>query len=222
MAVNRMQHQLQQIYDLTPTANVRDFLITSNHDLKNIEADNTIRPSDEKLLIQQQGDDLYVSLYIAEELLDKLEHHDPFERLDENNLPEFCVVLEGVSHFVYLCWNANYNRSVTQLDLELQAEVDKFVSIYTLSNLQGNPVCLSELDNWLFNRCHFSPDLGILEFNRYQKANDSARRFCRKISPLIGRNNDRQSPCRELKRFYRRRNHDKLDSVRSLVAIPGP
>jgi len=38
-----------------------------------------------------------------------------------------CMLLEGVSHFLYLTWNAHYDRQVSLLDLELQAEVDKFV-----------------------------------------------------------------------------------------------
>ena len=41
----------------------------------------------------------------------------------------FCLALEGVSHFLYLIWNASFDRSVTLLEMELQAEIDKFVML---------------------------------------------------------------------------------------------
>lgn len=38
----------------------------------------------------------------------------------------WCAAVEGVSHFTLLDWRATRDRAVSQLDLEVQAEVDKF------------------------------------------------------------------------------------------------
>ena len=43
------------------------------------------------------------------------------------DLDPLCQIIEGVSHFVYLADRARVDREATQLELELQAEVDKFV-----------------------------------------------------------------------------------------------
>ena len=49
-------------------------------------------------------------------------------RLDGENLADFWSALEGVSHFTYYAWNAARDKSVSLFELELQAEVDKFVT----------------------------------------------------------------------------------------------
>ena len=41
------------------------------------------------------------------------------------DLDPLCQIIEGVSHFVYLAERARVDREATQLELELQAEVDK-------------------------------------------------------------------------------------------------
>ena len=58
--------------------------------------------------------------------LANLERHDPATRLDETNFADFCLAVEGVSHFIYVALRAADDRGVSQLELELQAEVDKF------------------------------------------------------------------------------------------------
>ncbi len=46
------------------------------------------------------------------------------------------TALEGVSHFVYLAWNAGHDKPVSLLELEMQAEVDKYVGSYWLMRRQ--------------------------------------------------------------------------------------
>ena len=43
------------------------------------------------------------------------------------DLDPLCQIIEGVSHFVYLADRARVDREATQLELEMQAEVDKYV-----------------------------------------------------------------------------------------------
>ena len=50
----------------------------------------------------------------------------PRSTLDEANFADFCLAVEGVSHFVYVALRAARERPVSPLELELQAEVDKF------------------------------------------------------------------------------------------------
>ena len=47
--------------------------------------------------------------------------------VDGASLDPLCQIIEGVSHFVYLADRASLGREATQLELELQAEVDKYV-----------------------------------------------------------------------------------------------
>ncbi|MCZ7597967.1 MAG: hypothetical protein M5U09_09875 [Gammaproteobacteria bacterium] len=112
-----------------------------------------------------------MSLYLDRDLVDGLATSDPYTRLDAANLKEFCTALEGVSHFVYLLFNATHQRPVSRLELELQAEVDKFFAVWMLSATQGRALDVESLSAWLFDRCRFDPALGDGERDRYETAN---------------------------------------------------
>ena len=64
------------------------------------------------------------------------QRRDPLEALDEGNLADYCTALEGVSHFHYLVWSLARGRNVSLLELELQAEVDKYASAVALLTRQ--------------------------------------------------------------------------------------
>ncbi len=77
-----------------------------------------------------------VSLYLDPGLLERLRREDPMVRLHDGNVADYCKALEGVSHFLYLAWNAGHDRPVSILELEMQAEVDKYVASYWLLRRQ--------------------------------------------------------------------------------------
>ena len=70
-------------------------------------------------------------------MLGRLDSADPLNSLEASQLDDLWKVLEGISHFNYLVLRAADDRSVTLLELELQAEVDKFVGTYLLLLEQG-------------------------------------------------------------------------------------
>ena len=92
------------------------------------------------------------------------------------------LALEGVSHFHYLCWNASYDKSVTLLELELQAEVDKYVTVLMLLGAQGSRTDSGAIHQRLFDEIHFRGDLPVEHLTRYQDANYYAAKYCRALS----------------------------------------
>ena len=70
-------------------------------------------------------------------------------RLDADNLEDFWTAFEGVSHFTYYAWNAQREKRVTLLEMELQAEVDKYVAT-TLLLLTPRAAQPRGLHHWLF------------------------------------------------------------------------
>ena len=77
-----------------------------------------------------------LGLFIESGVLDRLARRDPLQALDEDNLADFCTALEGVSHFHYLVWSLARGRNVSLLELELQAEVDKYATALALMTRQ--------------------------------------------------------------------------------------
>ncbi len=93
-----------------------------------------------------------VSLYLDPALLERLQQSNPLVRLNESNVADYWTALEGVSHFLYFAWNAGHDKPVTLLELELQAEIDKYVASYLLLKRQFPERFPSELLHVLFER----------------------------------------------------------------------
>jgi hypothetical protein len=106
-------------------------------------------------------------------VLANLAAYDPGSGLDDRNLPAFLYALEGVSHFVYAAVCAQGARAVSALELELQAEVDKYVTC-----LLAGDAAPGRSAAWrarLYEQHSYEPDLDADERDRYRVANDNAR-----------------------------------------------
>jgi hypothetical protein len=207
-----LQSALTDIYDLPAMPAVGDYLLTDSARLANIPA---ARPTDEQLIIAEEGDTLRMSLYIDPAVLARLSGHDPFDALTHENLGDYLTAAEGVSHFVYVAWNAGYDKPVTLLELELQAEVDKYVLCAWLLGKQGAGRFPRELHRALFERARIDAVAAADRTALYQAASNYAARFCRRVASLLERK--RLSVTRELlaelRRFYRLGNARKVAHI---------
>lgn len=135
---------------------------------------------DEQLFIQESQDTLDVALYIAPSIVEHLEQDPPTQRLHAGNLDAFCVALEGLSHLVFLSWRTAQSWPVSALEIELQAEVDKFVLGLWLQLQQGaEPLGASkQLLFALFENYQLSQAVLAQEKQRYLEASQLAAKIC--------------------------------------------
>ena len=213
MSLSRLQTGLQDIYELDIAHDVANYLITSRALADRLGAPCSNRGAREKLLVHEDEDGLNLSLYLDGRVLERFDRHDPFRRLDGGNLQEFCLVLEGISHFLYLVWNATYDRSVTLLEMELQAEVDKFVMLLECLERQENAPAPGQLSRLLFDSGVYHADLSREEMQRYREAAAYARRYCRLLERRYLERGDRDGLLAELRRFYRLTKQGKLKRI---------
>lgn len=207
-----LQEALAEIYDLPATPDVAHFLMTDRAGIARFEG---ARNTDEQLLLAQQEDELSLALFIDAAVLDRLSHRDPFAALTEHNLADYLTAAEGVSHFVYVAWNAGYDKPVTLLELELQAEVDKYVLGAWLLREQGNGRFPRELHRALFERTHIDPVAAGSRARLYHTASAYAGRFCRRVAAGLARGTRgaTRELLTELRRFYRWGNARKLRHI---------
>ena len=170
----------------------------------------------EKLLIQQEGESLNLALYLDPDLLQRLDADDPTESLHGENLHDFWMALEGISHFLYLTWNAGYDRSVSLLEMELQAEVDKYILAAFLFGSQLRGVVPRALHRYLFQCARYDTRLNEEEYERYRSANYFASRFCSHIERQFLKPGSRGGLINTLRRFYRLTQHRKIKAIRHL------
>lgn len=209
-----MQGQLDRLYDTGLEHDVRDYLVTDRAMLAALTADSAGRASDEQLIVIEGDSEVDLALFVDHEVLQRLAAADPCEHLSSRNLEDFWTALEGVSHFHYLAWNAGFDKSVTLLELEMQAEVDKYVS--TRLRLQELPAAAlgKPLLRRLFDDPVLDPRLKPDEVDRYQAATALAGRYCANLEarfPLMPFTPDL---LRELRTFYRLPQGAKIGRIR--------
>lgn len=97
--------------------------------------------------------------------------------IDEGaDLDRLCQLIEGVSHYVYIAHRAQGDRSTTALEMELQAEVDKYVVLATslgALDVKRSATLRERLYEDVTFSHHEDTELG----ERYRVANRVASRF---------------------------------------------
>lgn len=199
--LTRIQNRLSELYDVDSLP-VAPF-ICSEEEARAAVGDAVSRG--EVLLVSEDADGgISVGLYVAESALDLL-------RSDDAPLEAFWLAAEGVSHFVYLIFRAQNEESVTQLELELQAEVDK----YATALLDGWGVGLMkersrQIRRRLFDDAEFLDDAGTEEGDRYRTATRAAARVVANLEQRFVAREDLRGLVGELRRFYRLGRREKL------------
>jgi hypothetical protein len=202
MILRHIQDLIGGIYDVPIVHDVYDFLVTERARLPQSLLESR---ADEELIIVEEPGAVGVSLYLDPELLERLQRANPLQRLDATNVADYWTALEGVSHFVYLAWNAGHDKPVSILELEMQAEVDKYVASFALLQRQSPGRFPAELLTLLFERTRIDPKLARGREQMYRAASRYAQKFCRRLERGL-----RDSPeelgrevLAELRRFYR-------------------
>lgn len=187
----RVQDALERVYQLDRVADVGDFLHTAE------------RGEREALLVREADDG-------ALEMRLRLPQMAPTPPDDDGaSLDSLCQIIEGVSHFVYVVERARTQRGTTRLELELQAEVDKWVVL--AASIRAFDVERSAaLRLRLYEQVAFQHDSQSELGERYRIANDSANRFVRRLEQdYVSRARYRELRT-ELRRFFQLGQEEKL------------
>jgi hypothetical protein len=132
-----------------------------------------------------------------------------FDLLSGPDLDPLCQIIEGVSHFVYLAARVREERRTTQLELELQAEVDKYVVLVAVLGAASEPKS-ARLRGRLYDDVSYTFAEGTELGDRYRIANHGAARFVRRLERRYLRSGRLSELHRELRQFYRLGQEDKL------------
>lgn len=184
-ALRRLQRGLESYYGLERAPDVVDFVA------------NGADQERETLFVRETDDAIELRLVLP----------DAEPRAGAND--HFLQFVEGVSHFVYLVERARTGLPATQLELELQAEVDKFVVLGLRSGRRDRRSFL-ELHTLLYERVEFLHPEASEAGHRYRLANELAARF---TSKLLDR--EARSARELLQRFYRAGQSDKIRLARA-------
>jgi len=210
--LSRLQSGLEGLYRVQTEVSVEGFLI----DEEARQRANPARTPREQVLVRQgdSSEHVDIGLFLDPSALANLERHDPALRLDDANFADFCVAVEGVSHFVYLALCASGDRAVSAMELELQAEVDKFVCCALLmGGAARSPRRMAGLRRRLYHDVEFAQDLDVDEHDRYRAANAAAGRYAATLDGRYVAPDRVLAMLEELRWFYRQGLDGKLAHI---------
>lgn len=213
--LNRLKHELESLYEIQVPLDLADFVFTDPETARALASGANVSDR-ENLFIADDEDGAAISLFIDADVVEALTDSDPLTDLHDGNLESFCVALEGVSHFTYLAWRAHHDRPVSQLELEMQAEVDKFVTAAMLLGRQGGGHLPAGIRERLFEDVRYREDLDSDTRERYETANAYAGRYCERLEQGLRQRRDAGALTRDLRRFYRLNQQQKIRHITAL------
>jgi hypothetical protein len=182
--MRRLQRQLEQFYGLERAPNVKEYT--------RLGAANTR----EQLLVQESQQGIYLAVVFPEDQIPA----GPLQPSDD-----WTQLIEAVSHYLFLSERARVELPTTQLELELQAEIDKFVVLQpTFGSVErGHPGGLErellDLHRWLYEDVRFLHASESEAGERYRLANRLAAKYVAKLLEHV----DPVEWQRRLRAFYR-------------------
>jgi len=208
-----LQDRLTDLYQVETGYHIDDFLITDPALARLLGQDRLLTDTEETLLLREEDDGVAISVFLDEALLERLSRQDPLRALRPEQLDDLWTVIEGVSHFTYLVFSAGRDRPVTLLELELQAEIDKYVSTWLIALQQDDRELAARLHGWLFDDVSFRADLDASQHARYRAANAYAARFCHRLRSRLEAGG--HEGLDELRHFYRLTQGRKIGHIHS-------
>ncbi|WP_373045609.1 hypothetical protein [Vulgatibacter sp.] len=199
-ALGWLQHELQHVQAVETGHRVEDFVVSrSGLEQMGLKAPK----AEEEVLVVEERGELSVAVYLAPRVLEALRTAGRnLGALFTKHFPTLCLAIEGVSHFVYLTSRAEVLRPVSLLELEVQAEIDKFALAALFLWRRGQRHEVPALLDRLFGDVSYLPHLGPEELERYRTANRLARGYCRELLRYVEQG--RVEPLlAELRRSYR-------------------
>lgn len=220
MLLNKIQQQFETIYQLPQDLSIEDFLI-NQETLENLKEQQYNLPNTHNhkglMLLFPEGDELRLAIYLHDHIMNNLHTHNPFLGLNEKNIHAFCTMAEEVSHFLYTTWKARHSIQITRLELELQAEIDKFIicTFYCLKHeTHVNSLSIKEL---LFETFSLEKDLPPELKNRYSTANKLALHYCHFLENHFIKKTHLSQMMEEIRRFYRLGQTDKISHINRVI-----
>jgi hypothetical protein len=201
-----IQAQLQAVYRIA-APDIRQFLIDGD-DVTEVLGEDA-RTADEWVVIREGPQGVDVGVYISPEYLQRLAAHPHPAAAIPGAFTAYCAATEGVSHFLMLFDRVRREEPVSMLELEAQAEIDKFVSA-----VLHHPDRQQEWWDRLFRNARLADGLSEEEAARYTEAARLAGAFCATLT---------QTPHTAallalLRQFWRDSGAKRLDRMRRLAA----
>lgn len=162
--VQRIESILESYYGFDAVAHASDCLMAHENSAH-------VETHTGRLLVLSEDDQVFVGIEFSPSVVDDATSaFDPGRRVSASNIAAMLIVIEEVSHFHLLTQRVVHGLSVTQLELEWQAEVDKLVVLPALISGTGTRIAPLGLRRALIGSFKLRDGLSQQESFRYMEA----------------------------------------------------
>lgn len=212
--LGKLQAALASLYRLPPAPAVAAF-VCDEALTRRVAGEDAVARGEALVLVEHEGD-WTMGLYLRADALDA-DALDPFR--SDADFVAACLAAEGVSHFVYLQYRSAHDAPSTELELELQAEVDKWaLGVLGEDLLAGNGVALIRersraMRERLFTQAALRDPPESERGERYRTALRFAARYAAELERRYVDEGQVEGLLDELRRFYRLGTGEKLARI---------
>jgi len=211
-AIRKMDRAIKQLYNLEHDFKAESFLVSNPMTASTGKGAFYIRADEE----EEVRIGIFLDAQVRNELSD-LHRWNPSD-WNQPQLGAFTIAAEEVSHFNYFLHHQLAGRPVSQLEMETQGEVDKFLLTFLSGfNLMNEKQLLTKFERLLeqfFERYRLAEHLDEEQCQRYEEANRLAQHFLSKYKAQILDLRKWERTLRLLRRFYRVNLSEKLSLSR--------
>jgi hypothetical protein len=209
MTIEFLQEELEAINGVH-APRVRDFIVGREVARRHVGDPRAL----ETLLVRESDGGVELALFLDDAVVLAAQRTDAQHRrpglVRRRVLHPVACAAEGVSHFIYVATRAAAGRPVSLLELEIQAEVDKFVLLLLHLWRRGLRRTSRALRRRLFERVRYHAHLAPSELERYRLANRLAGGYARWLESRFVEGADADGLLREVRATYRRGGADKI------------
>ncbi len=208
--ISQIDLALKSLYNLDSPLSAQDFLLARSPAPANVN----LPPG--MLFIEpptERDESLGLGIYFRPEIGRTLDALPESSHWNGQQLAAFGVAVEEVSHFHYVAHFAPKGRGVSQLELEFQGEIDKFLlTFFARIPADGDDaIAFEALMEKFFEGFTWFEKLTTDEKARYEEANRLARAFLVRHSDLLCRVGGREKFLKVARDFYRLSLEEKIN-----------
>ncbi len=219
--IHELQRKIEKTYALdTGITNIEQYII-GDKGYEEFYAKENIRTvvnssSGAKVLIRDAERTLRVSIYYPDALIRQLEDNDPRAGIHDDNIDLCASFVEELDHFLFIARNYKWNRPFSLLELELQANVTKYLVLKYFIALQNRSLKLSKFDKeyiryHLFYKRKYDIE-NVSERQRYEDAGKFGMMYTEYIDLL-----PQEDRLRNLRQFSRMTCPSKIKYIQSIT-----
>jgi hypothetical protein len=209
-AVRQIDRALKRLYNIETSLCAEEFLIFHFPTVpqkqiasKELQGALYVRRGAEEPGSNELSIDL--GIYLSEQVREVLENFPDWSSpWSLEQIKAFSVACEEVSHFHYLVFNLERKRPISEFEIELQGEIDKFLLMYFCESLADNAglTKFEILFEQLFINYRLAGCLNEIQKQRYLDASLYAKSFFQKMRKHLGSNGSVTEVLKRTRHFY--------------------